>query len=565
MRRRSLFIHDVLTYPHIMNSSLTLSAQWLVIVLIALIWFMLPGYRDLAEPDEGRYAEIPREMVASSDWVTPRLNGFKYFEKPAFQYWMTAVTFKLFGESNATARLWVLLIGFAGALWIMYVGGRLWDKEVGFYAFLILTSTLMYFTMGHLLILDMTLSVFMGGALGSVLIAQSNRDSSRQVRNWMLLAWLMTGLAVLTKGLIGIVLPGAAIVIYSLWQRDWALWKHLHIGKGLLLLLLVTAPWFIMVSLENPEFAQFFFIHEHFGRYTSDVHGRNNGLWYFPVILILGMFPWVGRGLHVLVRPGFQWLPQQSSGFDAARLLWVYVIFIFLFFSLGHSKLPAYLLPMFPALALLMARQIQPDTKFDMAAWLLFGFGVVLLGASFFAEQFATQKVTIEQITQFRYWGFSAAVIMILGGVAARYLFTARGVKAVITLAVSALLSSQLLLQGYQHLGENRSSRKMADAIQPYVEAETNVFSAYVFPQSLPFYLWRTLRLIDVTYELEMGIKLEPEKWIPDMKSFRSLWLQETGQAVAIFKISDYRKLSSEGFPMTLIYEDAIKVAVRRR
>ena len=156
-----------------MTTPLSPTAKWLVIVLIGLIWFMLPGYRDLAEPDEGRYAEIPREMVESGDWVTPRLNGFKYFDKPAFQYWMTAATFKLFGESNATARLWVLIISFCCALWVMYVGGRLWGETVGFYAFLILISTLMYVVMGHLLILDMTLSAFMAGALGSLLIAQS--------------------------------------------------------------------------------------------------------------------------------------------------------------------------------------------------------------------------------------------------------------------------------------------------------------------------------------------------------------------------------------------------------
>ena len=112
-------------------------------------------------------------MVESGDWVTPRLNGFKYFDKPAFQYWMTAATFKLFGESNATARLWVLIISFCCVLWVMYVGGRLWGETVGFYAFLILISTLMYVVMGHLLILDMTLSAFMAGALGSLLIAQS--------------------------------------------------------------------------------------------------------------------------------------------------------------------------------------------------------------------------------------------------------------------------------------------------------------------------------------------------------------------------------------------------------
>jgi 4-amino-4-deoxy-L-arabinose transferase-like glycosyltransferase len=547
-----------------MNSSLSRSAAWFVIFLIGVIWFMLPGYRDLAEPDEGRYAEIPREMVASGDWVTPRLNGFKYFEKPALQYWMTAATFKLFGESNATARLWVIAAGFAGALWMMFVAGRLWGREVGYYAFLILSSSLLYVVLGHLLILDMTLSVFMAGALGAVLIAQSRRDSSTQVRNWMLLAWLMTGLAVLSKGLVGIVLPGAAIVIYSLWQRDWALWKHLHLGKGVLLILLVTAPWFIMVSIANPEFAEFFFIHEHFDRYTSDVHGREEPLWYFLPVLLLGLFPWIWSGMRALLRPGFQWRPQKSAGFDAERLLWTYVVFMFLFFSLGRSMLAPYLLPLFAPLALLMARQLKSDANVNMVAWPLIGFGALLVGASFFAEQFATQKVSVEHINSFRNWALPAALVMIAGGLAARYLFAARGVKAVTVLAVAALLSMQLLMLGYQHLGEYRSSKKLADVLQPYVDADTIVYSVGIYPQSLPFYLRRMLQLAIRTSELEMGIHQEPEKWIPDMQSFRARWLQEKGQSVAVFRRKDYQRLKSDGLPMLLIYEDATKVAVIR-
>ena len=551
--------------PHNMNSSLSPAAKWLVIVLIALIWFMLPGYRDLVEPDEGRYAEIPREMVESDDWLTPRLNGFKYFEKPALQYWMTAATFKLFGESNATARLWIIAAGFAGALWMMYVAGRLWGRVVGYYAFLILSSSLLYVVLGHLLILDMTLSVFMAGALGSLLIAQSRREHSVQVRNWMLLCWLLTGLAVLTKGLVGIVLPGGALVIYTLWQRDWALWKHLHLGKGVLLLLLVTAPWFIMVSIVNPEFAEFFFIHEHFDRYTSDVHGREEALWYFLPVLLLGLFPWISSGLLALMRPGFQWQPQKSAEFDAVRFLWVYVVFIFLFFSLGRSMLAPYLLPMFPPLALLMARQLKPDADVNMAVWPLIGFGVLLVGASFFAEQFATQNVSVEHINSFRNWALPAALIMIAGGAAARYLFAARGVKAVTILAVAALLSMQLLMLGYQHLGEYRSSRKMADVIQPYAGADTIVYSVGVYPQSLPFYLGRPLQLAITTSELQMGIDQEPDKWIPDMQSFRARWLQEKGQSVALFRLKDYQRLKSDGLPMRLIYEDTKKVAVTRR
>ena len=227
--------------------------------------------------------------------------------------------------------------------------------------------------------------------------------------------------------------------------------------------------------------------------------------------------------------------------------------------------LAPYMLPLFPPLALLMARQLKPDASVNLTAWLLIGFGVLLVGASFFAGQFATQKVSVENINGFRNWALPAALIMIAGGVAARYLFAARGAKAVTVLAVAALLSMQLLMLGYQHLGEYRSSKKLADALQPYVDLHTIVYSVGVYPQSLPFYLGRTLQLAITTSELEMGIHQEPGKWIPDMQGFRARWLQEKGQSVALFRLKDYQRLQRDGFPMILIYEDAKKVAVTRR
>lgn len=227
--------------------------------------------------------------------------------------------------------------------------------------------------------------------------------------------------------------------------------------------------------------------------------------------------------------------------------------------------LAPYLLPLFPPLALLMARQLKPDANVSLAAWLLIGFGVLLVGTSFIAEQFASKKVSVEQISSFLYWGLPAALIMIAGGLVARYLFAARGVKAVTAVAVAALLSMQLLMLGYQHLSEYRSSKKLADVLQPYVDADTIVYSVGLYPQSLPFYLQRTLQLAITTSELKLGIKQEPEKWISDMQGFQARWLQEKGQSVALFSLKNYQRLKSDGLPMVLIYKDVKKVAVSRR
>ena len=130
------------------------------IALAGVIWFMLLGYRDLIDPDEGRYAEIAREMLSSGDWVTPRLNGFKYFEKPPLQYWGSAISMILFGETNTAARIWCAGLGFIGALWAGYVGARVYEKRAGFYSFLILVSSILYFALGHINTLDMGVVFF---------------------------------------------------------------------------------------------------------------------------------------------------------------------------------------------------------------------------------------------------------------------------------------------------------------------------------------------------------------------------------------------------------------------
>ncbi len=214
------------------------------ILLCAVLWFGLLGQRDLFDPDEGRYAGIPAAMVDTGDWLTPRLNDFKYFEKPVLQYWGTAVAFKVFGKSNTSARLWTALLGFATALFSMLVASRLYGQRAAIYTFLICISYLMVVAFGHYLTLDMALSAFVVMGIGCLVIAQSDQTDAKRTRNWMLLGWAALALATLTKGLVAIVLPAAAIAVYSLWQRDWGLYGRLQLFKGLLLYLVITAPWF---------------------------------------------------------------------------------------------------------------------------------------------------------------------------------------------------------------------------------------------------------------------------------------------------------------------------------
>ena len=148
---------------------------WLLLLAALLIWCANLDYRKLALSDEGRYSEIPRYMAQSGDWVTPRLNGIKYFEKPALQYWATAAAYKVFGESEWTARIWPALTGFAGLLLVYFVGMRLHGAAAGFYAALVLGSSLLYAGMAHILTLDMGLAFFMALAMAGILLGLDAR------------------------------------------------------------------------------------------------------------------------------------------------------------------------------------------------------------------------------------------------------------------------------------------------------------------------------------------------------------------------------------------------------
>lgn len=537
-----------------------------VMLLVTILWFVMLGQRDLVDPDEGRYAEISREMVVSGDWTTPRLNDLKYFEKPALQYWMTAISLKLFGFSNMAARLWVALISLLGAFFIAYVAKRLYGAQAGFYAFLTLLSGLMYLLMGHLTALDMSVSVFLAIGIGALVLAQTQRNEPRKLRNWMLIGWVALALAVLSKGLIGIVLPGIAMVVYTLWQRDWKIWAQLHLGKGLLLLLLITAPWFILVSLKNPEFAHFFFIHEHFDRFTTEQHGRYEPAWYFLPLLVIGVAPWFGTALQALAKPGFSWGTPISSAFNAERFMWAYVVGLFLFFSVGSSKLPPYILPMFPVLAILMGKKLALKKtlwleKTTLAATL----GMLLLGI-YLVTRF-TGYESASALLAYRDWIIASAVILAVALLLV--LLMRQKMQVISVIAVSSLLSFQILIWGFDTQSRHRSAYQLATTIRQYLGNDINIpiYSVDAFYHSLTFYLQRPVTLVIYKGELEMGIEQEPEKWISDWKNFSQRWL-DAEQAIAIFDMKSYPgvyQTRMEQLPMKIIYQDTLKLAVAKK
>jgi 4-amino-4-deoxy-L-arabinose transferase-like glycosyltransferase len=548
----------------------------LVVLLLVFtaIWFSNLDYRRLVHPDEGRYAEIPREMVASGDWVTPRLNGIKYFEKPALQYWITAAAYSIFGVHEWTARVWPALSGFLGVLFIGYVGVRLGSPLLGLYSAAVLGGSAWYVLNAHILTLDAGVMFWMSVGLGSLLIAQRDDATPAEERGWMLAAWAALALAVLSKGLIGVVLPAASMVIYTLLQRDWSLWRRLHLIGGSLVFLAIAAPWFIAVSLRNSEFFDFFFIREHFARFLTNEAHREGAWWYFIPILLAGILPWLTVFLWTARRVCTD-APVGRNGFSWQRFAVVWSAFIFVFFSVSGSKLPSYILPMFPALALILGWQLTvlpQSTLARLTLPLVAIMGVIALIALVayapLAARFADARQPLEPLLEYGVWLKTACVVAFAGGALSLfYLRSAKRTAAVLSVSLTALLAAMLVLTGHDTLAEARStapivSRVVAD--HGPLRADVPFYTFRMYDQTLPYYLGRTVTQVEHYDELAMGIASEPDKAIATEAEWLRRW-NAAGQAYAIMQPDEYQRLRDAGVPMRELGRDVRRVIVSRQ
>jgi len=535
---------------------------WLV---ASALWFSSLSFRDLAGTDEGRYAEIAREMAQSGDFATPRLNDLKYFEKPALQYWATATAFKVLGEGEFAARLWPGLCGFFAALMVWFTGRRLWGREVGLYAGVSTISMVWMFGLGHIITVDMSVSFFLTVSLCSFLIAQDAGTSASSRRLWMLMVWAGMAGAMLSKGLIGVVIPGAVLVFYSLFYRDWKTWLRMELMWGPMLFLAIAAPWFIVVSMRNPEFAKFFFIHEHFQRFATDQAKRPGSWYYFVPVLLGGLLPWTSL-LPAVLRKASQ---REPGAFQPNGVLLTWCIFIFVFFSASSSKLPGYLLPVFPALALLLGRYLaaaQANVLRAHALILAFFWALLLGGGLVYLQFYAkgSSSTPLAYYQQSAYWVVTAALLMI--GAALLAAHSARlGHKewSVLQVGMGGLLFCSILMAGYQVFSPLVSAKNAAQVMAPYIQPNTEVFSVESYDQGLPFYLKRTVTLVNYVDEFNLGEEAEPKKWIPTLDAFVTRW-NAAPSAVARTSPDSYEKLQKLGLPMAVIYADPRRVLIRK-
>jgi 4-amino-4-deoxy-L-arabinose transferase-like glycosyltransferase len=530
-------------------------------VFLAVLWFATLSLRPLFNPDEGRYAEIAREMLAGGDWVIPHLNGLAYIEKPPLQYWATALSLRVFGQSEFAARFYTACCAFGTLLAVWLLARRLWSLSAAWRAAVMLSSMLLFLVMGQLLTLDMGLTLYLTVALAGFLLAQAARRPSEL--GWMLLAWVATALGVLSKGLVAAAIPAAVLVSYSAWARDFSPWRRLHIAWGLPLFLAITVPWHWLAARRLADFPQFFFVHEHLARYLTPSANREEAWWFFGMVFVLGSVPWTLPALRVMAL-GWRRHARRSE-FNPTLFLWIWTWFVCIFFSLSESKLIPYILPAMPALALLIASLPDDALRRDvlMTAALTVLAAAALAMLCFFGPRFVAASDRSEYFLSLTRPLAQIAALLAASGL---YVLSQRRrevTRAAVFLGVGWCLSGLLLMRAAAAVAPVYSGVELARALPAGAE-NAPIYSVGTYDQTLPFYWRRSVALVAYRGELDYGLSYNPDAEMGSVEEFLMRWSGESA-AYAVMEKAMFEALKRRGVPMREIDRDANRVLVARR
>jgi 4-amino-4-deoxy-L-arabinose transferase-like glycosyltransferase len=455
----------------------------LVVVALAHSFFML-GDRTLWTPDEGRYAEIGREMLESGDYVTPRLNYVRYFEKPPLTYWATALSLSTFGLNEWAARMPVAAAGFLGILITFYLGEAVAGTRAGFLSAAILATCPLYYGVSRFIVLDGPLTTLV--ALAIYLLFRCMVTERAAYGRWGAAA---LGAATLVKGPIAVVMAGFALgPALLLHYRDRIL-RYPWVSMAIIYLAVVT-PWFVAIGRVHPEFLHFFFIHEHLDRYLKPEHHRPGKPWYFVPVLLLGAFPWSSL---------FPFLPRWTPRKPEATVLWSWALLPVLFFSFSKSKLPAYILPSFPPLAVLVGwlldrvwtwpvdkEKPSPRPRVELGPWFMAIFAGLAAALSYANDP---EHTDVERIRQpVRYFTLAVATVGVWNGFLMNRGRLATAFWTTVTVMILLLGGGNFVCRKYQ---PEKDTKAFADAIRAHRrDRETVViYGMLELASALPFYL----------------------------------------------------------------------------
>lgn len=378
----------------------------LTVAVILFVSFFRLGVTTLFDVDEAVFAEATKEMVKTGDFITPTYNGVNRYDKPILFYWAMAASYKTFGINEFAARVPSAVAGVLLALSIFFFIRRFLGDKYAVWSTISFVLSIFFFVYSHAAVTDMLLTLFITLSLFSFYLFDDDPCISPSARNiYSYGFYLFSALAFLTKGLIGIVFPFGIAIIYLMIARGPKATKKLFNMKGILLFLIVSGPWYgAQLAVNGMEFVDQFFIKHHFARYMDVISGHRGPFYYFIPVLLIGLFPWIvflpsgiktvikESNLVALIKTIFddkkEKILSHTASVGLLALIWFAVIFIF--FSFSTTKLPNYILPSIPAVAILISLGLSKHDKLEEYSYAALGIlsfvvGIVMF---FFSRQY---------------------------------------------------------------------------------------------------------------------------------------------------------------------------------
>jgi 4-amino-4-deoxy-L-arabinose transferase-like glycosyltransferase len=475
--------------PVLKRETFKSAAPYALLAAVALgTLFSRLGALPFIGADECRYARIAQEMSEARQWVTPRLEGLPWLEKPPLYYWMTIPMIRAFGMGEASARIAPVLCALLAAASVYWLGARLWSKRAGFWSCLILLTSIGYIAFGRSASMDipfttcltMAFALLAAGILG------------KKIRWWQTAcAYALIGCAVLAKGPVGLVLAAGILVLFWVFDEQGGSLRRARVFTGMGIILVVAVPWFWLAFRENGfSFISIFFINHNLARYVSDIHHHDQPLYYFLLVLPGLLFPWSGWLPALLPRPFFRsgtlnWRSWQRS----TIFLISWILFPLAFFSLSGSKLPGYVLPCLPPVALLLGRRVAESDDRERAGdtlrrsrWIYFVFSLLL-------------AIALPIVFQFEYGGawrtglWLGIVVLVPAAAAFRFARGGRCVKAFQATAWQGfLLLATAILLSLGTLATYHSARDIAGMALAADRGDEPIYTYFYFHHTLHYY-----------------------------------------------------------------------------
>lgn len=521
---------------------------WDLMILFFIVggfFLIMLGQRPLTSPDENRYAGAAFFMLQQHNWITPKLNGIPFLDKPILYYWLEMLSMKVFGVNNWAIRLPQMLFGLFGVLFTYYTTAKLFGRMSARFAAAILATSILYFVYCHYSNMSLEVAVLIASSMFSFILAQRSSENRAHQRNWMLAAFVFAAFALLTKGLMALAFPGMVIVVWVVTLRRWQVLRQLHLLGGISLFVIITAPWLYLVQQQNPWFAEYFFYYQQVHRFLATGFNNPMPIWFYLPVLFLAFYPWSLLGLPQLIKLRSLWQHRQQYAETWFLALWV--ILITLFFSIPQSKIVDYILPVLPALAILLGQflagqWLAPSRSTKIMIGLNAFIALALVVVIMLLPKLNT-KVPADILT---YTKLLSGVLLISAGLSLIWLMRNK-TQRVLVLWLLALAAFNLIALSAMPVADKTSITPLIEKVKPQIGPHTQVYSYFTYYHELPFVLDRTITIAypwqdtqmimqqdNWARELYLGSQRDPSsaEHLITLKQFQQRWRDNKGKLI---------------------------------